>query len=439
MLSRYLTVVVASALILLPAFVFAVDSPLVSDTTPPTVTGGFTINSIQNNLATLTWTVPSDNVGVTRYEIRGKASPTGAMIEADWSAATILAVPPPPTTAPATLQSFLLQGLTQSTFYAIALKAFDAAGNGSPIASLLFTTTGPANSSPAQTAPVVVTPTPSPVFTPTPVPVSLNGSLLSGTANLIITVRAPNGSPLAGATLELNTCAANTAPGNICLTASGTTDSKGNYIFSGIASGIYTLSSSGGVNHPEFGPISIKLVLFGGGTASQDLILPFAPIVVAPLPPVLPVVPQPVAPIEPALPPASTPVPAPSPVLKFSPTCNAKLLPPLRVTLKQVSKQLTSLATQIKKLKKTGSVPANFDVLNGNTQAFLKTIINSASCQDVYDMFSNLTDSLKQIQASLAGSAKLGKQSQILKSFDAQFKTLVKQVQTATAKIRPLK
>lgn len=87
---------------------------------------------------TLEWTAPSDNIGVTAYDLRYSLS---LITAANFSAATP-AVGEPFPLAPGSLQSMLVTGLQDTTLYYFALKAGDAAGNWSGLSNVVPWRTG---------------------------------------------------------------------------------------------------------------------------------------------------------------------------------------------------------------------------------------------------------------------------------------------------------
>jgi outer membrane protein assembly factor BamB len=84
----------------------------------------------------LTWTAPGDN-GATgqadHYEIRYSSNPIAG--DADFAAATLAANPPKPKPS-GSVESFAVAGLQPDTRYYFALKAYDAAGNVSPLSNV---------------------------------------------------------------------------------------------------------------------------------------------------------------------------------------------------------------------------------------------------------------------------------------------------------------
>lgn len=87
-----------------------------SDTSAPTVPGGFVAQAISSSQINLSWGVATDNVGVTSYKIYRCA---GATCETGELIATV------------TTTTYQNTGLSTATTYAYNIQAFDAAGNGS--------------------------------------------------------------------------------------------------------------------------------------------------------------------------------------------------------------------------------------------------------------------------------------------------------------------
>jgi len=108
-----------------------------ADTQPPTPPGSPAMSAITTTEATVTWSPATDAVGVARYEIRYRVGPVFA--EADWASAngSVGVV-----WASTGQRSHLLSGLTSGTQYTAAIKAYDAAGNESPLASVTFRASG---------------------------------------------------------------------------------------------------------------------------------------------------------------------------------------------------------------------------------------------------------------------------------------------------------
>jgi len=85
------------------------------DNEPPTAPGNLQASSDDYNVAHLSWTASTDNIGVTQYEIWRNGSPVG--------------------TVDGSLTSYDDTGLTQNTIYSYQVRAKDAAGNYSPFSN----------------------------------------------------------------------------------------------------------------------------------------------------------------------------------------------------------------------------------------------------------------------------------------------------------------
>ena len=103
--------------------------PQPGDTTPPTQPAGLAASGVTTSSMTLAWGASTDNVGVAGYEI------SRAGVVAGSTAAT----------------SYLLGGLSCGTTYALAVVAYDAAGNRSVAATVSVATS--ACAAPADTEP----------------------------------------------------------------------------------------------------------------------------------------------------------------------------------------------------------------------------------------------------------------------------------------------
>jgi poly(hydroxyalkanoate) depolymerase family esterase len=95
-----------------------------ADTTPPTAPTGLKAASITDTGATLSWTIATDDVGVTGYVVSRVDGETRTEVGTPTSARQVLA------------------GLTAGKAYTFEVVAMDAAGHSSPAASVTFTTTG---------------------------------------------------------------------------------------------------------------------------------------------------------------------------------------------------------------------------------------------------------------------------------------------------------
>ncbi|MBI3626660.1 fibronectin type III domain-containing protein [Candidatus Uhrbacteria bacterium] len=256
------------------------------DAAPPSAITSLQVVSTSNNSATLSWVIPSDNVAVTRYEIHLKPNTTASMTDSDWAGGNIIYPPVLSGEAGAT-QTFTVPNLTQGTSYAFGIKAFDAAGNVTPLASINFTAitattpasavpsspatpsagTPPTNNSPSSTTQPQATgstgtaQTPAPVITPPP---------SSKTTTLKIVVRDPKGEPVNGAYLELSSSAGTTQ------TFNGSTYIEGDYTFSSLALATYGLKVSPPFGREELNPLSGYPVLLTDPTFnSREIILSF--------------------------------------------------------------------------------------------------------------------------------------------------------------------
>lgn len=91
-----------------------------SDTQAPTAPGSLTTSEVAAGGFRLSWTIATDNVGVTGYEV--------------YNGATKLA------TLGSDAYTYLVKGLTPATAYNLTVKAIDGAGNGTASAPLAVTT-----------------------------------------------------------------------------------------------------------------------------------------------------------------------------------------------------------------------------------------------------------------------------------------------------------
>lgn len=115
-----------------------IGSAQATDTQPPESPGNLTVTPLGSTSARMRWVVPSDNIGVTRYDIRYRVNGL-AMELKHWVLATVVAAPPAPG-AVGSAQEYVLSGLVPATDYAIGVAACDAAGNCSTIPLTLFRT-----------------------------------------------------------------------------------------------------------------------------------------------------------------------------------------------------------------------------------------------------------------------------------------------------------
>jgi len=97
----------------------------VADTSPPGVPSGLPATSVTSTSLTLNWTVPTDNVGVTGYEVKLGSTSVGSPAVATQSVSALL----------------------PSTTYAMTVRARDAAGNFSAWSTPYSVTTSAAGSS----------------------------------------------------------------------------------------------------------------------------------------------------------------------------------------------------------------------------------------------------------------------------------------------------
>ncbi|MDO8498665.1 MAG: fibronectin type III domain-containing protein [bacterium] len=108
-------------------------TPVGDTTSPAAVTDLATAaGSDPRTMVSLSWSAPADNVGVTSYDIRYN---TATITEANWASATQANGEPTPS-APGTLQSFTVTGLTSNKTYYFAIKSSDAVANISAISNV---------------------------------------------------------------------------------------------------------------------------------------------------------------------------------------------------------------------------------------------------------------------------------------------------------------
>ncbi|MBI4272661.1 fibronectin type III domain-containing protein [Candidatus Uhrbacteria bacterium] len=122
----------------------APSSPIQSgDVTPPNAPDNLQVKDVTSTHMALSWNTPTDDVGVTRYELKYKTG-GGVFVEGDWVLAPALPAPGAPPPGTMGVATFGYNELTPSTTYILGLKAYDAAGNSSPLAvSPSFTTLDP--------------------------------------------------------------------------------------------------------------------------------------------------------------------------------------------------------------------------------------------------------------------------------------------------------
>lgn len=127
-----------------PAAPAAPSSPTqYGDVTPPIAPDNLQVNDVTETHVALSWNTPADNVAVTRYELKYKIG-SGTFSESDWASASSLAAPEAPPPGIMGVTTFGYNKLTPNTTYILGLKAFDAAGNASPLGvSPGFTTLAP--------------------------------------------------------------------------------------------------------------------------------------------------------------------------------------------------------------------------------------------------------------------------------------------------------
>lgn len=107
------------------------------DGTPPAVVNNLSaLTAAHNGHIWLNWTAPSDNRGVSYYDIRYRTG--GEVTDGNWGAATQVANEPAPASA-GTQEWLLVTGLTQDVTYYFKIKSADGAGNTSGISNNAFT------------------------------------------------------------------------------------------------------------------------------------------------------------------------------------------------------------------------------------------------------------------------------------------------------------
>ena len=97
-----------------------------ADTTPPSTPTGLSASFVTQSAVTLSWSASSDNIGVAGYDLYAES------IAAGTSAQT----------------SYAFSSLSCGMTYTLGVDAYDAAGNRSPVASLIVTTAACADTSP---------------------------------------------------------------------------------------------------------------------------------------------------------------------------------------------------------------------------------------------------------------------------------------------------
>lgn len=111
------------------------DDPTPPDTTPPFAVDDLSVSGTTASTATLEWTAPGDDGDEGRasaYDIRYSQ---GLITELNWSAASVAAGEPTPSTANAG-ESFTITGLAPETRYFFALKTEDDESNWSAISNV---------------------------------------------------------------------------------------------------------------------------------------------------------------------------------------------------------------------------------------------------------------------------------------------------------------
>ncbi|MBI4449570.1 fibronectin type III domain-containing protein, partial [Candidatus Uhrbacteria bacterium] len=110
------------------------------DTQAPGPPTSMSIVEVTSTRLEFHWTAPSDNVGVTRYDVRYKTGQT-SFTETEWLSAKVDPYSPPPVAGGVGMRQIeILPDLTPSTEYVVGVKACDGTGNCSAIASLAFRT-----------------------------------------------------------------------------------------------------------------------------------------------------------------------------------------------------------------------------------------------------------------------------------------------------------
>ncbi|MBO9605021.1 MAG: fibronectin type III domain-containing protein [Paenibacillaceae bacterium] len=122
-----------------------------TDTTPPGTVTGLSAGATTSSAVALSWTAPSDNIGVTGYEVVYRTDST-TITSGNWGSATLASPQPTGTPKPAgQTESFTVSNLSSNTTYRFSVRAKDAAGNLSTTAAtnVTATTTG-TNTAPSQ-------------------------------------------------------------------------------------------------------------------------------------------------------------------------------------------------------------------------------------------------------------------------------------------------
>lgn len=132
----------ASCITDLSQYVFNADQVFTTtvavDTYPPAQVVGLSVSDISTSTVRLSWTSPADPdansnpQAAVRYEVRYRQS--SSVTNDNWSS-SFLAVGTQTPQAPGTTESLALTGLSPSSTYYFAVKAFDSANNVSPLSS----------------------------------------------------------------------------------------------------------------------------------------------------------------------------------------------------------------------------------------------------------------------------------------------------------------
>lgn len=112
-----------------------------NETIPPAAVTDLAATGTTSSSITLTWTAPGDDgvVGTAyRYDIRWSLSP---ITSTNFTAAHAVSPVPRPT-APGTIQTCTVSGLTPNQTYYLALKTYDEQFNGSPLSNVVVATVG---------------------------------------------------------------------------------------------------------------------------------------------------------------------------------------------------------------------------------------------------------------------------------------------------------
>lgn len=139
-------------------YVGAIGALAQPDVTPPAGVVDLASGQVANNSAVLQWTAPGDDgmSGLASfYQLRWSTSPID---NGSFGSATLVSPSPPPAVG-GSFQNFVLLGLQPGTTYYVALKAYDEAGNASPLSNVLPVTTLAADTiAPASISDLTATP-----------------------------------------------------------------------------------------------------------------------------------------------------------------------------------------------------------------------------------------------------------------------------------------